>query len=203
MTANDRSRNQRKRRAILASGLVLGVGAVITLAAWNDSVWGDSMFGTGSNSWNVQGTTDGGTTWQEFETQADAGHMSFSLGHLDLTPGESTHALFGLHETDGNLGATVVVAPPVVDTANTLGQKLNVRIVSLGDTDPGSYDGTGGTEIANYTMTTGSASAPVTIAPRGEQWLGFTVTLPAGTSPNGLAQEVGAAWEMQATSVEP
>ncbi|WP_226438443.1 MULTISPECIES: SipW-dependent-type signal peptide-containing protein [Rhodococcus] len=52
MTTNDqaRSRNSRKRRALLASGLVLGVGVVITLAAWNDSVWGSSDFGTGENS---------------------------------------------------------------------------------------------------------------------------------------------------------
>ncbi|NLG54199.1 MAG: hypothetical protein GX542_00865, partial [Rhodococcus sp.] len=48
MTTNDatRERNRRKRKAILASGIVLGVGAVITLAAWNDSVWGTGAFGT-------------------------------------------------------------------------------------------------------------------------------------------------------------
>ncbi|QNG20199.1 hypothetical protein G4H71_13400 [Rhodococcus triatomae] len=198
-----RERSRRKRRAILASGLVLGVGAVVTLAAWNDSVWGDATFGTGDQSWNMQGSVDGGTSWHEFQIQADAGSMQFDLGAIDpgsLTPGDSVHALFGLRETEGHLGSTVTVASPVVDGANTLAQALDVTVYDHGSTNPGACTGTGGTQIVTGKLATVGASTPFTMAAGADNWLCYTVTLPAGTNPSGLAQTVDAAWEMQATS---
>ncbi|WP_435277663.1 SipW-dependent-type signal peptide-containing protein [Rhodococcus yananensis] len=204
MTTNDqaRSRNSRKRRALLASGLVLGVGAVITLAAWNDSVWGSSDFGTGENSWNVQGSVDAGATWAEFQTQEGAGGMAFTIDPEGMTPGHEVHALFGLKETEGNMGATVTVKAPIT-AGDTLAQNLTVTIVDLGATNPGSFDGTQtGTTIATYTLSPGADSTAVTLDAGGEQWLGFTVELPDGTNPSGLAQSTSAAWEMSAVSVD-
>lgn len=200
------SRLSQKRKAILAAGAVLGIGALIILAAWNDTIWGDGIFGTGDVSWNVQGSVDGGATWDEFEEVGGAGRMRFDLGTIapnELMPGRSVHAIFGLQEERGHLDATVIVAAPVTDEFNTLGQVLNVRIVDLGTTRPSTFTGTEGTEIANYTLAHGVASAPVTIAAGGQRWLGFVVGMPDGTRPSGLAETVQAAWEMQAESVEP
>ncbi|MEH6623762.1 MAG: SipW-dependent-type signal peptide-containing protein [Dietzia maris] len=38
----------RKRKAILAGGVVLGLGAAVTLAAWSDDVFADGIFNTGT-----------------------------------------------------------------------------------------------------------------------------------------------------------
>ncbi|WP_249154724.1 SipW-dependent-type signal peptide-containing protein [Gordonia polyisoprenivorans] len=202
----DPTAKRRKKKALLAAGSVLGVGAVITLAAWNDSVWGDSQFGTGENSWNVQGSFDAGANWDEFLTQDDAGNMVFTLGTIDpsaLMPGDSVHALVGLKETEGNMAADVTVQGARVDSTNTLGQKLIVSIADLGAVNPGTYDGTGGSAIlSNSAMASGQSSSTVRVDANGQKWLGFTVTLPSGTNPSGLDQTVNAAWEMSAQSVD-
>lgn len=61
-TVTPTTRNRRKVLAVLAGGLVLGVGAAITLAAWNDSEFATGTFTAGS--FNLQGSTDG-TTYAE------------------------------------------------------------------------------------------------------------------------------------------
>jgi len=50
---------RRKVRAVLAGGLVLGVGAAVTLAAWNDSEFATGTFTAGT--FNLEGSTDGTT----------------------------------------------------------------------------------------------------------------------------------------------
>jgi predicted ribosomally synthesized peptide with SipW-like signal peptide len=50
MTEQQGSTKKRKVRALLAGGLVLGVGAAITLAAWTDNVFGNSDFATGDDT---------------------------------------------------------------------------------------------------------------------------------------------------------
>ncbi|MBB1022229.1 hypothetical protein G6030_13170, partial [Dietzia sp. E1] len=48
--ANPPSRPARSRRtrAVLAGGSVLGIGAVVTLAAWTDDNWAGSTFSGGT-----------------------------------------------------------------------------------------------------------------------------------------------------------
>ena len=53
----ERGLRSRKVRAILAGGLVLGLGAAVTLAAWNDSEFAKGTFTSGSL--NIQGSVDG------------------------------------------------------------------------------------------------------------------------------------------------
>ncbi|GAA3171571.1 hypothetical protein GCM10020255_060560 [Rhodococcus baikonurensis] len=74
MTTDRKAVNKRKVRALLAGGLVLGIGAAVTLAAWTDNVFGDAQFKTGS--WNLQGSFDGLTTWGEYQVDASAGHFN-------------------------------------------------------------------------------------------------------------------------------
>ena len=58
-----RRRRSRMIRAILAGGLVLGVGAAVTLAAWNDSEFVTGTFTAGT--FNMQGSTTDGTTFTD------------------------------------------------------------------------------------------------------------------------------------------
>src|SRR5690606_23874046 len=56
-TSARRSGTSRKVRALLAGGVVLGIGAAATLAAWNDSEYAGATFTAGS--FNLEGAVDG------------------------------------------------------------------------------------------------------------------------------------------------
>ncbi len=119
LTDDERNRKSRKRKAILASGAVLGIGAVVTLAAWNDTVFGSGEFGIGNTAWNVQGSTVSSTAgFLEYATSPpEAGAISFSatppINALHLMPGgQTTEGKFWLKETKGNLDALVTIQAP-------------------------------------------------------------------------------------------
>ena len=85
--------NQRKVRAILAGGLVLGVGAVLTMAAWNSSEFATGNFATGA--FVLEGSTDGGT-FQNHNEASPAG-LSFDMPDAQqLSPGDSVSAPFSV-----------------------------------------------------------------------------------------------------------
>lgn len=83
----------RRVRALLVGGLVLGVGASITLAAWNDAEFGSgsfeaSVFNTESNS---------GSGWASNVT-APGATLAFSASD-DLSPGDSDYAYLDIRTT--------------------------------------------------------------------------------------------------------
>ena len=61
------NQKSRKVKALLAGGLVLGVGAAVTLASWTDQEWTEGLFGAGS--FNIEGSLDG-LTFTEHESEA-------------------------------------------------------------------------------------------------------------------------------------
>lgn len=91
-------------RALLAGGLVLGVGSVATLAAWTDTEW---IYGDGSADGGVDGVAagyfeveqnvwdgpGGAASFVDRETQAEAGGLVFSpLEATSLSPGDVVYA---------------------------------------------------------------------------------------------------------------
>ena len=78
------SRRRRKVLAALAGGLVLGLGAAATLAAWNDSELASRTFSAGGDV-DIQGSTDGGVTWSSSST-APGKTLSFSTDANKLVP---------------------------------------------------------------------------------------------------------------------
>lgn len=93
----DRSRTRRKVMAVLAGGLVLGVGAAITLAAWNDSEFATGTFAAGA--FDIEGSTDG-TTFADHPS-APGASLSFQVSADRLTPGSTVYHLYSI-----KLGAT-------------------------------------------------------------------------------------------------
>ena len=82
----------RKRKALLAGGVVLGLGATMTLAAWTDDVWVNSTFSSGK--FNVQAAVDsGGTAWAEHAT-SPGGALTFTVAATAaaMTPSDSVYA---------------------------------------------------------------------------------------------------------------
>ncbi|MFC5929226.1 hypothetical protein D6T64_01470 [Cryobacterium melibiosiphilum] len=90
---HEKGLRSRRARAILAGGLVLGVGAAITLAAWNDSEFATGTFSSGQ--FNLVGSVDG-LTFDENPVGAPAA-VTFTAGFDDLAPSETVAAPFVVH----------------------------------------------------------------------------------------------------------
>jgi predicted ribosomally synthesized peptide with SipW-like signal peptide len=142
---------RQKTMAILAAGLVLGLGATMTLAVWNDTEWvtggvdsdGDGITdipGIGTSTFEVgQNTTVPYTAagWVDREV-APGGALDFSIDALSLAPGGVVYAPVSLRTTDASVAASNIalsaaipatLTPPAADTGDLLFDALNLRIV--------------------------------------------------------------------------
>lgn len=127
-----KNQNRRKKvRAVMASGLVLGVGAAVTLAAWSDTGWGVGQFGSEGSDFDIKASVDGGTVWDDFVTKGKAGKLAFGAASTALVPGQPVFQLVGLQETKGNLGAKITAKQEAV-ASNALTSKVDMSIADLG-----------------------------------------------------------------------
>lgn len=90
---------KRKRKALLAGGVVLGLGAAMTLAAWSDDVIADGIFNTGG-TFELQGSTDG-STFRDYDEDTpntpedpSSAALNFSFTATEMTPGQTIYAPF-------------------------------------------------------------------------------------------------------------
>jgi predicted ribosomally synthesized peptide with SipW-like signal peptide len=101
-----------KARALLAGGLVLGIGAAFTLAAWTDNEWvfgqsggADGPGNPGTNKYQMQQNTYSGTAgaaaWSD-QPDASGGGLTFTLGAKDLKPGSTVYAPMQLRAVAGS-----------------------------------------------------------------------------------------------------
>lgn len=116
------SRRPRNRqiRAIRAGGLVLGLGlgATITLAAWNNADFAAGAF-TRVGSADGQAFTDhvaGGTP----------GDLAFSVNAALLTPGDAVYAPFAVRLDAATTNAAAVTVGPAASTGTTTGLSYSV-----------------------------------------------------------------------------
>jgi predicted ribosomally synthesized peptide with SipW-like signal peptide len=140
---------KQKAFAVLAAGLVLGVGATVTLAVWNDSEWvvggtagvgGDpGTPGVGTSAFEVQQNTSSpfvAGDWIDEESNP-GGSLIFTPGALSLTPGDSVYAPVALSTADGSVaapsvrlsGAVNATNIPTVDPDALLAGALQLRVV--------------------------------------------------------------------------
>lgn len=123
--ATDRSKS-RKFKAILAGGLVLGLGAAVTLAAWNDSEFVIGNFDTGH--FKMVGSEDG-TSFSNHDTSATADSLSFSLGYDNLSPNDTVAAPYVVHlDATSDYPATVTVESAIGSAAT---DKLSYKIIEV------------------------------------------------------------------------
>ncbi|MDX2356182.1 SipW-dependent-type signal peptide-containing protein [Dietzia sp. PP-33] len=202
----------RKRKAVLAGGVVLGLGATMTLAAWTDDVWVSGSFSAGK--FNVQGSVDAGATWNEYNTSGSAGTLPFTVPVTAMSPGDSVFAPLHLRVDPSansyNAAITVPTAPTgpaVVNTANTA--FFGALRVTLYNVAPGSCT-SGGTASAtalsgfnNVALGTTTTSTLITLDKSSTpQVVCFKVTLPSGSPTTVQGGTTGAlTWNFNATSV--
>ncbi|QII02710.1 hypothetical protein BH92_25105 [Rhodococcoides fascians A21d2] len=204
------SNRKRKVRALLAGGLVLGIGAAVTLAAWSDNVFGNAEFASGDEPWNLQGNfATGAAVWDEYDVSPGGG-LQFAIPLKDnMTPGDVVRAPVGLRLEPGQeLGASVTLTGPSNAGATTFGAALRYTVYSgvsaancvagtLGSTTvvaPNSPLGTGTTApIVLPSGVPATAGTPVELC--------FVVTLPAGTTNAVSGQSTGQlVWDFAGTS---
>jgi predicted ribosomally synthesized peptide with SipW-like signal peptide len=170
-TSRLRGLRSRKVRAILAGGLVLGIGAATTLAAWNDSEFAQGTFTAGT--FNMVGSTND-TTYANHATVGAPATLAFTVNPTLLSPGDIVYAPFAV-ELDA---ATTNNAVVTISNAATTGAVSNLTYTLIQPTTFGCAASTAGTALVvagtalgtvpgsttfNLAMgtSTGSAGAPV------------------------------------------
>ncbi|MFP3462028.1 SipW-dependent-type signal peptide-containing protein [Arthrobacter globiformis] len=137
---------RRKAKAILAGGLVLGIGAAVTLAAWNDSefVFGDFK----SGGFNVQGSTNG-VDFAEHSTADDKENLSFSTNYDNLSANETVAAAYALRlDEKSTYAASVGAAEAVAGGDATTAGKMSYGIIKVDSIAACTPDATGTTIVA-------------------------------------------------------
>ncbi|MFJ2542711.1 SipW-dependent-type signal peptide-containing protein [Microbacterium sp. NPDC087589] len=169
----------RRIRAVLAGGLVFGVGATMTLAAWNDSEYGTATFTAGT--FDIVGATDG-ATFSSHPAGTPAA-LSFSAPFSAMAPGNTTYALFSVRTANPSVAGTLQLS--VTSTAGSgLGTYLRYGVRTIAGTACNSTTYAAGTAVVpdNSLLSVGGTGTQVAAANGGTTVnYCFAVTLPAAT----------------------
>jgi predicted ribosomally synthesized peptide with SipW-like signal peptide len=147
--------NRRKVRAILAGGLVLGIGAAVTLASWSDSEFAKGTFGAGH--FNMQGSLNG-TAFSDHPVGTPA-QLAFPLDKL--SPGDVVAAPFALRLDAGTTNRAKVSVKSTTDVGTAVDQ-LTYSIEQVASFDACSPESTG-TAIVVPEAALGTDSGPTTL----------------------------------------
>lgn len=192
----------RRIRVLLACGLVLGIGATSTLAAWNDSEFGAATFTAGT--FDIQGSTDG-TTFAQHSTAGAAATLSFSVSTVAkaMTPGDKVYALFSVKTANPSMAGTVQLKAAATNNTG-LGAYLTYSVHTIAGTTCNATTFAAGTATGLPTaqaLTVG-ATGTQTLSANGADQINycFEVTLPAGTAGAAQGTTLSANWEFAGSS---
>lgn len=191
--ARRRRLRSRRIRAVLAGGVVLGIGAAVTLAAWNDS---ENVTGTfTAGNFDLEGSTNGTDFASHVGTPAA---LTFTVAPAALSPGDSVSAPVALRLAAG--------ADYDADVSISLSEASgNVDELSYSIVETASFGCAAGDElVADTAIATAAdlASFGLTAGadpdPGDAIFLCITVTAGAGLT---QGQSGGATWEFAAVSL--
>lgn len=200
-TTSTTTSSSRRIRAVLAGGLVLGAGAAITLAAWNDSEFASGTFTAGT--FNMQGAADG-TTFSD-HTSAPGASLAFTANVSNLSPSAVTAAGYALHlSPTTSTSATVAVAGATTTGAATANLTYGiVQVAQFSDCVPGAT-GTATIVPAGTTMNavTGASTFQLAKSTDGVAAGANVYLCVQVTAGSGIGQGTAATgtWEFRATS---
>lgn len=190
-------------RAVLAGALVLGVGAAVTVAAWNDS-----EFATGSftaSTFEIVGSTDG-AQFNEHPDAANAAALSLTAPFDAMSPGTTVYARFVVKTTDAStVGGTVSLAA-TASNSDGLGfwLRYGVRVLPEGAACSSSTFDDASTSVvvpSGSTMTVdGTGNASVGKSGTDTANYCFAIALPSGTPNEAQGTSVNAQWTFTAES---
>jgi predicted ribosomally synthesized peptide with SipW-like signal peptide len=153
---------RRKVAAVLAGGLVLGVGTMATLASWNDSEFASATFTAGK--FNLEGAVDASqATFGEHATSGAAGGLTFTAPFNNLTPTDVVAAPYAvrLAANTTNNATLNLVATTTTGTVSNLTYEIT-KTSTAGCTTAT----TGGTVIvaSGTAVTSVAGAAPISLA---------------------------------------
>lgn len=200
-TTTQRRDRRRKALALLAAGSVVGSGAIITLASWNDSEFAKNTFTAGV--FDLEGAVTSGSFTQH-ATSGAAGTLAYTVPFSNLTPSDVVYAPYAVRLAANTTHDATVTIPATV----TSGTVTNLTY-SLFKTSSFSCNATAVTNavggdylVQNAALTAGASSftlskgSPTTSAGAAQN-LCFVVTAGAGLV-QGQAGTV--TWQFTATS---
>lgn len=198
---------QRKILAVLAGGLVLGVGVGVTLAAWNDSEFAAGTFTAGS--FNLEGSTTSATTGyanHNVDGGDTAATLVFQLPAVasSMSPGDVVYAPFWVRLDSTTTNSATLLPAGVTAGAggNTANLSYSVTAIAPAATCGAGATGTVVATGATLAAQTGPTSVPLakgaTAGTAGTPvQLCFAVTAGAGLTQGAAAT---ATWKFTATS---
>jgi predicted ribosomally synthesized peptide with SipW-like signal peptide len=145
-----KQQKSKKVRAILAGGLVLGVGAAVTLAAWNDSEFAKETFTAGS--FNLQGSASGAVgSYTDHATADGAVDLVFSDVFSNLAPGDTAYAPYWLRLDSNSTvnGSLTLGGVSVSETGGSNADAISYRITEVTDGETCGKDETPDTAVAS------------------------------------------------------
>jgi predicted ribosomally synthesized peptide with SipW-like signal peptide len=143
-------------RAVLAGGVVLGVGAAITLAAWNSSDFATGTFKAGTFA--IEGSTDG-TTYANHASTSPA-TLAFDVTAGNLSPSSTTYSAYAVRLAAGTTDNGTVT----LGSAGTTGTVSNLTYGILETTSMTCGSSTTGTALVPAGTALGTVPASTTFA---------------------------------------
>lgn len=224
-----RSESQRASRgkimAILAGGAVLGLGSTATLAAWTDTEWvfagNGNDAGVGTSLFEVEQNVIAPFNTTGFvQDETNPGQaLTFGLGALKLTPGDSVYAPVALRTVDGSVAGVITLEPAVpatgvtvVDADGALWNYLTVRVWVSETTfscNANTVASASIVQIASGALGTsgGTTAQTLSAASANTQYYCFSITLPEPINADAIlavanlqGRTVAPAWEFSSVS---
>ena len=189
-------RGSRKIAAVLAGGLVLGVGTMATLASWNDSEFAAATFTAGK--FIFEGGADQ-ATFTDHATTGTAAALSFTTPFSNMTPNDSVYAGYAVRLGTGTTNNATVTVTGTATGAATDYKYTMFTTANAGCTSASVPVATivASNDLGVGTGTFALAKNASTGSPGATTFLCIKVTADAT-----LAQSLGAAatWQLQAVS---
>lgn len=204
INTDQRALTRRRVNAVLAGGLVLGVGAAVTLAAWNDSEFATGTFTAGS--FNLEGSTTGAATgYAEHPDAGSAASLVFQLPDVagSLAPDDVVYAPFWVRLDDATTNDATLL--PAGITAGAGGNEANLSYTVRAIAPAAVCDETAsGTLIASgATLDELTGATSVSLAKGTDPDAGAPVQLCFAVTAGDLepTESATATWEFAATSI--
>jgi predicted ribosomally synthesized peptide with SipW-like signal peptide len=188
----------RRVRALLAGGLVLGIGGAVTLAAWNDSEYTSGSFAAGV--FGIQGSADG-ATYTDHPVGSPA-PLTFAPTVGAMIPGTVSYSLFSIKTITNSIAGTVQIGADAANVApGTLGTYLQYDIRTIAGTSCTAATFASGTSIlAAATLATSPGTAQNIAANGAVVNYCFKFTLPASADNGAQGKTLTAKWTFTATN---
>jgi predicted ribosomally synthesized peptide with SipW-like signal peptide len=217
---------RKKIFAVLAAGLVVGIGGTMTLASWTDTEWAlggnGTAAGVGTSTFSVDQNADNpflaGSTFSNHSTLATANPLSFSTGALALTPGDTVYAPVALTNSATSIAGALALQPAVIatgvtvnDTGSLLSSALHLSISAVSTAAggvPPTCDAAGfalftkviQTDVTGLFTTHVATSETLPAAGSNVQHYCFKITLPTGSPSTLQGRTTAPVWQFVATS---